>query len=178
MRKLYDTLFTALRKVKLFDKILSLPVISKVIEYEVLMYLIFGVLTTVVNFVVFWLCGKLEDSETVLLQIGSFRLTWVYLSNAIAWVCSVLFAFVTNKLFVFESRAKGVSAITKEIISFFGARILSFLLFDVALFALLLEVFGINEYIVKIINAIFVVIFNYVASKLVVFRQKKVNTTK
>lgn len=178
MRKLYDLLFNTLRKVKLFDKILSLPVISKIVEYEVLMYLVFGVLTTVVNFVVFWLCGKIQASETVLAQIGTFSLTWVYLSNAIAWVSSVLFAFITNKLFVFESKAKGASAITKELASFFGARILSFVLFDVAMFALLLEVFGINEYIVKIINSVFIVIFNYVASKLVVFRQKKVNTTK
>ncbi len=178
MRKLYDTLFSALRKVKLFDKILSLPIISKIVEYEVLMYLIFGVMTTVVNFVVFWLCGKIQASETVLMQIGTFSLTWVYLSNAIAWVCSVLFAFITNKLFVFESRAKGFSAITKELLSFFGARILCFLIFDVVVFALLLEVFGINEYLVKIINSVFVVIFNYVASKLVVFRKKKINTTK
>lgn len=178
MRKLYDKLFTLLRKVKLFDKILSLPIISKLVEYEVLMYLLFGVLTTVVNFVVFWLCGKVADSEKVLLQIGSFSLKWVYIANSIAWVCSVLFAFITNKLFVFESKATDKTAIIKELVSFFGARILCFLIFDVAVFALLIEVFGMNEYIVKIINAVFVVIFNYMASKLVVFRKKKTDTTK
>ncbi len=173
MRKLYDKLFTALRKVKLFDKILSLPVISKIVEYEVLMYLVFGVLTTVVNFVVFWLFGKIQNNETVLFNIGSFSFKWVYIANSVAWVCSVLFAFVTNKLFVFESKEKAKGAVIKEMISFFGARILCFLIFDVAVFALLIEVFHIDEYLVKIINAVFVVIFNYVASKLVVFRKKK-----
>ncbi len=173
MRKLYDKLFTALRKVKLFDKILSLPVISKLVEYEVLMYLIFGVLTTVVNFVVFWLLGKIQNNETVLFNVGSFAFKWVYIANSVAWVCSVLFAFVTNKLFVFESKEKEKGAVIKEMISFFGARILCFLIFDVAVFALLIEVFHIDEYLVKIINAVFVVIFNYVASKLVVFRKNK-----
>ncbi len=178
MRKLYDSLFTALRKVKLFDKLLSLPVISKIVEYEVLMYLIFGVLTTVVNFVVFWLFGKIQDNETVLFSVGGFALKWVYVANAVAWVCSVLFAFVTNKLFVFESKATAKGAVAKEMVSFFGARILCFLIFDVAVFALLIEVFKMNEYLVKIVNAVFVVIFNYVASKLVVFRKNKNDATK
>lgn len=178
MRKLYDNLFKALRKVKLFDKILSLPLLSKLIEYEVLMYLFFGVMTTVVNFAVFWLCGRITDSETVLFGIGSFSLKWVYVANSIAWICSVLFAFVTNKLFVFESKTNEKAAVARELFSFFGARILSFLLFDVLVFALLLEVFGINEYVVKIIISVFIVVFNYVASKLVVFRKKKDNTTK
>ena len=173
MRKLYDSLFGALRKVKLFDKILSLPVISKLVEYEVLMYLVFGVLTTVVNFVVFWAFGKIKDNESVLFTLGSFSLKWVYIANVMAWICSVLFAFITNKLFVFESKTTAKGAVIKEMVSFFGARILCFLIFDVAVFALLIEVFHINEYLVKIINAVFVVIFNYVASKLVVFRNKK-----
>lgn len=178
MRKLYDALFGALRKVKLFDKILSLPVISKLVEYEVLMYLIFGVLTTVVNFVVFWLCGKINDSEKVLFTVGSFSLTWLYVANSLAWICAVLFAFVTNKLFVFESKEKQVSSVARELISFFGARILSFVLFDWAMFALFVEVFHMNEYVAKIIYSVCVIIFNYVASKLVVFRKKKTNTTK
>lgn len=177
MRTLYDKLFTALRKVNLFDKIFSLPLISKVIEYEVLMYLVFGVLTTVVNFVVFWLCGKITDADTTLLTLGTFDLKWVYIANAVAWVCSVVFAFVTNKLFVFESKSKDSGSVIRELVSFFGARILCFVIFDVAVFALLYDVLHLNEYIVKIVNAVFVVIFNYVASKLVVFRKKE-NTSK
>ncbi len=177
MRTLYDKLFTALRKVNLFDKIFSLPLISKVIEYEVLMYLVFGVLTTVVNFVVFWLCGKITDADTTLLTLGTFDLKWVYIANAVAWVCSVVFAFVTNKLFVFESKSKDSGSVIRELVSFFGARILCFVIFDVVVFALLYDVLHLNEYIVKIVNAVFVVIFNYVASKLVVFRKKE-NTSK
>ncbi|MBQ3087771.1 MAG: GtrA family protein [Clostridia bacterium] len=173
MRTLYDKLFSSLRKVKLFDKILSLPLIAKLVEYEVLMYLIFGVLTTVVNFVVFWLCGKITDADKALLTLGGFTLKWVYLANAIAWVSSVIFAFVTNKLFVFESKAKDSGSVMRELVSFFGARILSFVLFDVLMFALLYDVLHLNEYLVKVINSVFVVIFNYVASKLVVFRNKE-----
>ena len=123
---------------------------------EVLLYLVFGGLTTLVNIISFFL----------LRQIG----IKVYASNAIAWFLSVVFAFFTNKLFVFESRGKSYKQNVKELISFFGFRVLS-LGFDMLSMYLLLQVFSINELVSKIVANIIVIILNYVFSKLFVFKK-------
>ena len=75
---------------------------------EIITYVIFGVLTTVVNFVVFRLCEILLGERFYLL------------SNVIAWAVSVAFAYITNKIWVFESDTKGKKEILKELISFFS----------------------------------------------------------
>lgn len=121
---------------------------------EVLMYLVFGGLTTLVNIVAFFILRKLSVS--------------VYISNLIAWVVAVLFAFITNKLFVFESKDK--SKIGKEIISFFGFRILS-LGVDMGAMYLLLQVINTGEVFAKIMANIIVIILNYIFSKLFVFKK-------
>ena len=121
---------------------------------EVLMYLVFGGLTTLVNIVAFFILRKLSVS--------------VYISNLIAWVVAVLFAFITNKLFVFESKDKG--KIGKEIISFFGFRILS-LGVDMGAMYLLLQVINTGEVFAKIIANVLVIILNYIFSKLFVFKK-------
>lgn len=173
MKELYEKVFNALNRIKLFNKLFSLPVISKLVQYEVFSYLFFGVLTTAVNFLVFWLCRRLyPDSERVLFSIGSFRIDWSYIANSIAWVVAVLFAFVTNKLFVFESRSKKPGVVARELGSFVGARLLSFVLFDWGMFALLRQL-GMNEYIAKIIYSLCVIVFNYIASKLVIFKTNR-----
>ncbi len=121
-------------------------------SYEVLSYLFFGGCTTLVNIVTFWLLR--------LLKLG------VYTSNTIAWVLSVLFAFITNRLFVFQSKGK----ILKEIVSFFGFRLLS-LLFDMGIMYLFIDVFKWNDIVSKIIANIFVIIINYVFSKVFIFKK-------
>ena len=122
--------------------------IEKFFSREVISYLIFGVLTTVVNFV--------------------FYIT----SNVIAWVFAVVFAYITNKLFVFESKSWEPALVFKEVISFGAARIIS-LLFETGFLALTVEIIGVPELIAKVIAAVFVVIINYVASKLFIFKKKK-----
>ena len=121
---------------------------------EVLMYLLFGGLTTLVNILSFFILRKLS--------VG------VYVSNLIAWVVAVLFAFITNKLFVFESKDK--SKIGKELISFFGFRILS-LGVDMGAMYLLLQVINTGEVFAKIIANVIVIILNYIFSKLFVFKK-------
>ena len=106
--------------------------------YEVLSYLFFGGCTTLVNLLVFWLLR--------LLKIG------VYASNGIAWVVSVLFAFITNKLFVFESKGK----ILKQGVSFFVFRLIS-LVFDMGIMYLLIDVLNWNDLLSKIITNVFVI---------------------
>ena len=121
---------------------------------EVLMYLLFGGLTTLVNILSFFILRKLSVS--------------VYISNLIAWVVAVLFAFITNKLFVFESKDKSKSG--KELISFFGFRILS-LGVDMGAMYLLLQVINTGEVFAKIFANVIVIILNYIFSKLFVFKK-------
>lgn len=121
--------------------------------YEVLSYLFFGGCTTLVNILTFWLLRLLKLE--------------VYTSNVIAWIVSVLFAFVTNKLFVFESKGNTV----KQGISFFIFRLIS-LAFDMGIMYLLIDVLSWNELLSKIITNIFVIIINYIFSKIFIFKKK------
>ena len=108
--------------------------------YQVLSYLFFGGCTTLVNILSFWVLRLLKIS--------------VYTSNVIAWILSVLFAFITNKLFVFESKGNAL----KEGISFFIFRLIS-LAFDMGIMYLLIDVFNWNDLLSKVISNVFVIIF-------------------
>ena len=175
LKELYEKLYNKIFSVPLFKKLLKIPGIEKLLQYEIVSYLVFGVLTTVVNFVTYMILGIFagENYEArVHFSIGTFDFQLIILMNGIAWVASVLFAFVTNKLFVFESSSRKASVLIKEILSFFGARVISFLLFEELLFILLVNILSLKDLIAKLAVAVFVVIFNFVASKLVIFRKK------
>lgn len=140
---------------------------------ELIVYIIFGGLTTVVNLAVFTLVGMILGDDKYLV------------TNAIAWFAAVIFAYITNKIWVFESKSWSGKVLLKEIPSFFAARVFSFLLEEAGLFLfvdllsfddisiniLSFEISG--EFIAKIILAVVVVIVNYVLSKLVIFKKKK-----
>lgn len=184
MKHLYDKIFNT----KLLKKITSVPFFAKVLSYEILSYLFFGVMTTVVNFVVFYISDKILGNTSLAdfsLFGREFRVTLEDVSTVIAWIFAVLFAYVTNKLWVFESKSRKPSVIIRELISFFGARIVSFILFESLGFMLLrnilinLGVFGsenVSKWIAKIAISVLVVIFNYVMSKLVIFKNSKNET--
>ena len=125
---------------------------------EGLLYLFFGGCTTLVNIVAFWLLRILKIST--------------YTSNAIAWFVAVLFAFFTNKLFVFESREKNFKKSLKEGVSFFGFRLLS-LAFDMGIMYLLIDILSTNELFAKVVSNIFVIIVNYIFSKVFIFKKKE-----
>jgi putative flippase GtrA len=129
---------------------------------EVINYLIFGGLSTIVNFVSYFIAARMIGIEEVT-------------SSAISWFCAVLFAYVTNKLFVFESKTETKKAMIKEMVSFFLARILSGILCDVGSFALMVKVFHINDIFAKIVTQVMVVVVNYVFSKLFIFKKKEGN---
>lgn len=131
---------------------------------EPIAYIIFGVLTTVVNIVVYYLLADLLD-------------IYYLIANVIAWIVSVLFAFVTNKVFVFESKSWQGSKAFAEMGNFFLARVATGVL-DMVLMWLLIDVVRIEEVVSSgemvakiVVNAI-VIILNYVASKLWIFRKK------
>jgi putative flippase GtrA len=125
---------------------------------EMILYLIFGVLTTVLNIVVFDRCY--------------YGLSWPWqAANTFAWVLAVLFAFLTNKLFVFESRSFEAKIFWKEFLGFLAARLLS-LGVDTFCMWLLLDVFHWNALLAKIADNVVVVVINYILSKRIIFRKK------
>lgn len=126
---------------------------------EILMYLIFGVLTTVVNIVSYFLLARILHIDTVV-------------STVIALILSILFAYITNKIFVFESKTNTAKELLKEIISFFGCRAFTGIL-DVAFMYITVDVFNLNDMIMKIISNIVVIIVNYIFSKLIIFKKDK-----
>lgn len=130
---------------------------------ELISYLVFGVLTTLVNYISYLLFAPLFETTTI--------------PTAIAWVLSVIFAYITNRIFVFRSEARGWKALSFEVISFFGARALSGVL-DIGFMWLFADYMGFNDKWMKLISNVFVILFNYVASKLVVFHKKIDKTTK
>ena len=129
------------------------------------MYLIFGVSTTLINWIVY----------TLLVSAANMSVT---LSNGIAWVAAVSFAYVTNKLYVFESKSWKASVVAKEAVSFFGARVASGV-FEIFLPALLIKIgldqnfFGIEGFAAKLVVSVLVIVLNYIFSKLFVFKKRK-----
>ena len=146
----------------LLDKINNL--IKKFLNKETISYLIFGVLTTIINIVVFWFAERelaFIMSEDAASLVG----------NVIAWVISVAFAFVTNKLFVFESKSMAFKVVMAELTGFVIARLLS-LAFDEGFMFVAIVLLSMNSLLAKIISNVFVVIINYVLSKFFIFKNK------
>lgn len=123
---------------------------------EALLYLFFGGCTTLVNIVAFYIVRKFGVST--------------YITNIIAWFLSVVFAFITNKLFVFESKNTSFKDSFKECFSFFLFRVIS-LVFDMGIMYLFIDLLNINEMVSKVFSNIFVIIINYVFSKLFIFKK-------
>ncbi len=132
---------------------------------EIILYLIVGGCTTVVNWVIYVFLTSVFD-------LG------ITAANAAAWLGAVIFAFFANKLLVFESKSFNASVLIKEITSFFGTRIISGVIetFAPSLLVSLgldMTIFGIKAAAAKLIVSIAVVILNYVFSKLIVFKKNK-----
>jgi len=126
-------------------------------HYDVLAYLFFGVLTTAVNYLVYLPCYNL-------LHISAAA------SNVIAWVFAVAFAYLTNKPFVFKSHDWSAETVLPELGKFVGSRIASGAL-ETAIIFLTVDMLSWNGNVMKLLTSVLVVILNYVASKLLVFRK-------
>ena len=136
---------------------------------ELIVYVFFGVLTTVVNWVIYTLLTMVLGMTSYPEGSASYVLIG-NAANAVAWIVSVLFAFFTNKRYVFKSEKTRENGAWKEFGLFVSARVLSYLLFDLGLYTVCL--FFLPHQVDKILMNVLVVIFNYLASKLVVFRKK------
>lgn len=138
---------------------------------ELAMYLIFGVLTTAVN----WAAYLLLTWALGLRQTLPGSTPYLIISNIgqiVGWVLSVLFAFVTNKRYVFRSHSENRKGVWRELGLFVSARVASLLLFDLGLFTVL-QLCGMNDKWDKLLMNVLVIVFNYVASRFVIFKKKK-----
>ena len=125
--------------------------------WDILAYLFFGVLTTVVNYLVYLPCYNLLGLSAVV-------------SNGIAWVVAVAFAYLTNKPFVFRSHDWSWKTVGPELVKFVGCRVGSGLTETVILF-LTVDMLGFNGNLWKLMTSVIVVILNYIGSKLLVFKK-------
>lgn len=124
---------------------------------RIILYIFFGALTTAVNYAV---------SFPLFYCVGCSAA----LSNAVAWFVSVLFAYFTNKPFVFESNDWSWKTVIRELADFFGCRILTGVL-ETVVVSVLVDVLGPNGFIWKILVSVVVVILNYIGSKFIAFRK-------
>ena len=127
--------------------------------WDILSYLFFGGLTTVVRFVSYW----------VLVDVLHLH---YMAATVLSWVISVTFAYVTNRKWVFESRAHGLCAMLWEMISFFACRLASGFM-EMGMMFIGVDLFCVNDKAVKLIANIFVIVANYILSKVFVFRKKQ-----
>lgn len=177
----------------LFGKLFALCVKYR----ELILYIIFGVVTTVVNWIVYALMVRLLKVDLssftadgvirMLLQktikFSEFVATngkqlWaLFIANLIAWVAGVAVAFVTNKIWVFESHIKSFHGVMKELGLFVGSRLVTGIIewFGLPLVIMLgmnQTLFGVQGFFAKVLISVIVVILNYIFSKLIVFKNK------
>lgn len=127
--------------------------------YDILAYLFFGGLTTVVNYLVYLPCYNLLGLSSAV-------------SNVIAWVAAVAFAYLTNKPFVFKSHDWSAKTVVPELTKFVGCRVGSGAL-ETAILFVTVDLLRWDGNWVKLAVSVLVVVLNYFGSKLLVFRQKK-----
>ena len=124
---------------------------------DVIPYLFFGVCTTLVNIGGYWICAHF-------FHIGTMS------STVIAWILAVLFAYFTNRKWVFNSDASSAEEIAKEVASFFGCRLATGVI-DWAMMLVFVTLLGLNDVVIKTVANIVVIVLNYVASKLIIFKK-------
>ena len=130
---------------------------------EIVDYLFWGVVAFILSMVLYWVFYSL------------FKWTPV-ISNTVDWIIVVVFAYITNKTFVFRSHVKGIKALFGEFVSFVAARLFTLLLEDAIIFVgvtLLGYNTNLGSMAVKLIGQVVVIITNYILSKLLVFRKPK-----
>ncbi len=128
---------------------------------EIILYLIFGVLTTAVNYIIYFVFSNILCVHYLM-------------SNIIAWILSVIFAYITNRIYVFNSKSKGKNKIN-EFITFVGARVFSGIMETVIMYVGV-DLLNINDLIIKLTANILVIILNYIFSKLFIFKKSKNST--
>lgn len=124
---------------------------------QLFLYFIFGLCTTAINTICYWLLYDLFSMNNII-------------STIFAWLVAVIFAYITNKIFVFESKRECVAECVSEVMSFFCCRLLTGIL-DVMIMAVTVDILHWNGLFWKILSNIIVTIINYIASKFFIFKR-------
>ncbi len=125
---------------------------------EIISYLFFGVATTIINIFSYYLCARILKVD-------------ILISTTIAWIISVIFAYVTNKIWVFKSKVNKFREVVKEFVAFIAFRVASGGV-DILIMFVFVTLLEANDMYVKVLSNVLVVVLNYIASKLVIFRNK------
>lgn len=123
---------------------------------DIILYIVFGFSTTLVNIVVYWICSHMMT-------------LWMVFSTIVAWICSVLFAYVTNRKWVFHSNINTKIGLLKEMLSFFGMRLGTGTI-DLVLMFVFTDFLEGNDMYVKIASNFVVIVLNYIVSKFLIFK--------
>jgi putative flippase GtrA len=126
-------------------------------QKKLILYVVFGVLTTAVDFAV---------------SISLYGVINHHTANVIAWICAVIFAFAVNKIWVFQSKSRAFGEVFAEFIGFCGGRVFSLLLQE-GIFFLAVDVLSFKKLLIKFAAAVVVIIVNYILSKLIFERKNK-----
>lgn len=124
---------------------------------EIILYLIFSILITLVNIIGYIICTRSLSLD-------------VYNSNVIAWLLAILFAYLTNRTFVFHSKAKTFKDKLIEAINFFGSRLFLFVV-DMCVMYIMVDLLNISDMVSKVVVNIIVIVLGYVLSKLFIFKK-------
>lgn len=124
---------------------------------DIILYIFFGGITTFINIATYFITYDILNISNVA-------------STIIAWLLSVIFAFITNKIWVFESKSWAKNIFIKELVSFVSVRLLTGLI-DLAIMYVGVDLLKYNGMLMKILSNIFVLISNYLGSKLFIFRK-------
>ncbi|CCL27092.1 TPA: GtrA family protein [Clostridioides difficile] len=124
---------------------------------ETILYLFFGTLTTFVNIISYLFFTRVVSLNFII-------------ANILAWIFAVLFAYFTNKFFVFESKVIEIAFLFKEFLSFVSFRLFSGIT-EMLIMYIMIDLLFINDIIVKVFTNIIVIVLNYVFSKMIIFKK-------
>ena len=148
----------------IFDKLMELPIFRIFNPFykkykEMLLYLFFGGLSFIVSIATYALFN-------VGMNINEL------IANVLSWIITVMFAFLTNRVWVFQSPTNGVAEFVKQMFVFYSGRVITLVVEEVILLVFITWL-GFNSMLVKVVAQVIVILLNYVISKLVVFRKKE-----
>ena len=149
----------------IFDRMMALPILNIFEPFykknkEVLLYLFFGGLTFIVSIATYAVFN---------VSMGINEL----IANVMSWVLAVLFAFATNRVWVFQAPTHTITEFLKQMLSFFGGRVVTLVIEEIILLVFITWL-GFNSMVVKVIAQVIVVVLNYVISKFWIFKDKRV----
>lgn len=125
---------------------------------EQILYMVFGVLTTAVSILVYAVFTEWLSMDELI-------------ANIISWVIAVMFAFVTNRIWVFRSNENGAAAVLRQMLTFYAGRVLTLLIEELMLWVFVKEL-SFNGLAVKTAAQLVVIVLNYIISKLLIFKRK------